>query len=385
MSKYLLQQKKMVAARMSILLRHGFFASVAMMQLMPDDRLGFLAATDGKVIKYNPEGIDKLNPLQLQFLFYHELMHCILMHMFRRKNRDPMIWNLACDYAVNALIVKSGLIKSDIIYNMHALYDERFNNMMAEEIYDILVKRQQKDKTHAEVLADYRIDDLKDYGQMSQDVPTQVQAEIYKNEIKEVLKHSAKAGNIFLQKAIVLELNKMDKPWYLDLLNMIQEMIHDDYSWSRPSPRYVQHGVYLPNNIRYGIKKIAFAIDTSGSMSNDRLQVAVSHIKDVVENIDAQFIDILQCNTNLTVPTETLTPGDIDSYFQKPLIGDGGTNFAPVFQYYNENPEENPSLLIYHTDLDGPCFCEQPDFPVFWIVDQANADRRNEFGTKVVI
>jgi predicted metal-dependent peptidase len=120
-------------------------------------------------------------------------------------------------------------------------------------------------------------------------------------------------------------------------------------------------------------------------MSNDRLSVAVSHIKDVVENIDAQFIDILQCNTNLTVPTETLTPGDIDGYFQNPLVGDGGTNFAPVFQYYNENPEENPSLLIYHTDLEGPCNIEQPDFPVFWIVDQGSADNHNEFGTKVVI
>jgi predicted metal-dependent peptidase len=384
MSKYLLQQKKMVAARMSILLKHGFFASVAMMQLVPDDKLGFLAATDGKTIKYNPQGIDKLYPQQLQFLFFHELMHCILMHHFRRKNRDPMIWNYACDYAVNALLCAANLVVSDTIYGMSALYNSDWTNMMAEEIYDILVKKQQ-DKRFSPSTGGGRMDDLKDYGQMSHEVPTQVQQEIYKNEIKEILKHSKKAGNVFLQKAIILELNKMDKPWYLDLLNMIQEMIHDDYSWSRPSPRYVQHGVYLPNNIRYGIKKIAFAIDTSGSMSPDRLSVAVSHIKDVVENIDAQFIDILQCNTNLTVPTETLTPGDIDGYFQKPLFGDGGTDFAPVFQYYNDNPEENPSLLIYHTDLDGPCSIEQPNFPVFWIVDQASADNYNEFGTKVVI
>src|ERR1700749_2583438 len=56
-----------------------------------------------------------------------------LHHHVRRSGRDPKRWNVACDYAINPLLVDAGLSLPEGV-----LLDNRLRGMSAEQIYNLL-------------------------------------------------------------------------------------------------------------------------------------------------------------------------------------------------------------------------------------------------------
>jgi len=91
------------------------------------------AGTDGKSIEFNPLFAALLSFSFLIFVMAHEFLHIALGHHVRRGNRSIELWNMACDYVINRILVAAGLkIPPD------ALYDERFNEFSEEQIYSIL-------------------------------------------------------------------------------------------------------------------------------------------------------------------------------------------------------------------------------------------------------
>ena len=96
-------RERLVTARIGLLLRHSFFGNLATrMQLINADEWCATAATDGKTFYYNSRFIMMLKPKEVEFLVAHEVLHVVYDHMGRRNHRDPQIWNIADDYAVNA-------------------------------------------------------------------------------------------------------------------------------------------------------------------------------------------------------------------------------------------------------------------------------------------
>jgi predicted metal-dependent peptidase len=96
-------------ARTALLLDHPFFGTLLF-------RLGAQAhssiatmATDGVSLHYNPEFVEKLSGAELIGTLAHEVMHPALQHHTRRAGRSPKRWNMACDYAINPMLLDSGL------------------------------------------------------------------------------------------------------------------------------------------------------------------------------------------------------------------------------------------------------------------------------------
>ena len=120
-------------ARTTLLLDHPFFGTLLF-------RLGARAcssiatmATDGVSLFYNPEFVDMLNAAELAGVLAHEVMHPALQHHTRRGDRDHARWNLACDYAINPILLNAGLtLPKDV------LIDNRFRGMSAERIYNLI-------------------------------------------------------------------------------------------------------------------------------------------------------------------------------------------------------------------------------------------------------
>ena len=89
---------------------------------------------NGVYLAFNPAFIAGLIQAHVDFFLMHEINHPMLLHHIRRGNRDHKLWNVACDYADNALLYQEGFdVPKD------ALLDERFFKLTAEEIYDILL------------------------------------------------------------------------------------------------------------------------------------------------------------------------------------------------------------------------------------------------------
>jgi hypothetical protein len=120
-------------ARTALLLDHPFFGTLLF-------RLGERAcssiatmATDGVSLYFNPEFVEKLSSAELIGTLAHETMHPALQHHTRRGGREPQRWNMACDYAINPLLVDAGLMLPK-----NVLLDDCFRGMSAERIYNLL-------------------------------------------------------------------------------------------------------------------------------------------------------------------------------------------------------------------------------------------------------
>ncbi len=108
-------------------------------------------ATDGTRLFINPNFANKLSWEQKIFVIIHEIMHCVLLHMDRMKNRNAMIqtsegkpaslFNIAGDYEINDIIGDTlNDFNEEFIKKLGGLYDTKWLNVPVEVIYDELKK-----------------------------------------------------------------------------------------------------------------------------------------------------------------------------------------------------------------------------------------------------
>ena len=65
-------------------------------------------ATDGFLIVYNADFVNRCSGEDLSFILAHEVLHCVLGHIDRRGERVPGLWNVAIDLAVNGALGSMG-------------------------------------------------------------------------------------------------------------------------------------------------------------------------------------------------------------------------------------------------------------------------------------
>jgi hypothetical protein len=88
--------------------RSAFFAVLALrMQVLVGWDVDTFA-TDGENLFVNPKFAVSLAAEEVEGVLCHEVLHCALGHHARRSGRDPQRWNVACDLAVNPLLLDAG-------------------------------------------------------------------------------------------------------------------------------------------------------------------------------------------------------------------------------------------------------------------------------------
>ena len=107
-------------------------------------------------------------------------------------------------------------------------------------------------------------------------------------------------------------------------------------------------------------RHILFAVDTSGSVSDNELQEFMNEIHHIYKcGVD---ITIIQCDTSIR---------SIEPYkgkFEMAIQGRGGTEFDPVLEYYNQNLRKYTSLVYF---TDGECTTDvKPKAPVLWVLSE---------------
>ena len=133
----------LVTARVGMLLRASFFGNLATrLKLINADEWCATAATDGRNFYYNTRFIKMLKPKEVEFLFAHEVLHCVYDHFGRRGDRDHQLWNIANDYCVNGDLKKHKV--GEFITSVPCLYDAKYEGKSSEEIYDILYENAEK-------------------------------------------------------------------------------------------------------------------------------------------------------------------------------------------------------------------------------------------------
>ncbi|HVK08997.1 MAG TPA: hypothetical protein VM597_09500, partial [Gemmataceae bacterium] len=90
--------------------KSAFFATLAL-RLTPEPGWDLdTLATDGRTLRYHPPFVNGLGPDELVGVLAHEVMHSALAHPTRQRGREVGPWNVACDLAVNPLLLQAGLV-----------------------------------------------------------------------------------------------------------------------------------------------------------------------------------------------------------------------------------------------------------------------------------
>jgi predicted metal-dependent peptidase len=358
-------KEKLITARIGLLLKSPFFGNLATRLILTNaDKWCPTAATDGRYFYYNSEFINRLSLRECEFLFGHEVLHVVYDHMGRRGDREPRLWNIADDYCVNADLIKHKI--GERITKVPILFNQKYTDMSAEEVYDDLYKNADKVDISSlmKQLLDEHIDgdgdsDSKDDGEGNKDGKgrpklSKEEMKAIRDEVKEAVLAAAQqagAGNVPGNvKRMIKDLTAPVVNWRELLQQQIQSIIKNDFTFSRPSRRSWHMDAILPGMKNAQTIDVVVAIDTSGSISESDLKDFLSEVKGIMEMYDDYKVHIITWDTDVHNPVD-YTPdsaADIASYTPE---GGGGTDPHCVWNYLQEN-EIEPKKLIMFTDYE---------------------------------
>lgn len=397
-------ETKLAAARTRLILDKPFLGALVLRLPMhaSDPDWCPTTATDARAFYFNPEYIAGLSLSQTQFMLAHEALHCALSHFARRQHRVKRKWDLACDYAVNPLLIDDGLEPPP-----NALVMPPYKGMTAEEIYPLIedndlsqtLDRHAYDQESAQGGSGSGMTE-RDLGRPpssrrtgeSPDEPggdrsaprgePQASGGLagapqplaaherdtlsvqWQQRLAGAAQQAQQAGKLGGELARMIDhLLQPRLPWRMLLARYMTATARDDYSYARPSRR---QGDFILPSLRSHQLDVLVAVDTSGSIKDAEMREFMSEIDSLKGQVRAR-VTLLPCDAALCEgapfrfePWEPLVlPGGIG--------GGGGTSFQPVFQWVAEAGVQ-PDLLVYFTDAQGEFPAAEPPYPVIWLV-----------------
>jgi predicted metal-dependent peptidase len=388
-----LARERLVTARIGLLLRQSFFGNLATrLTLVNADEWCATAATDGQKFYYNSRFIMMLKPKEVEFLVGHEVLHVVYDHMGRRGDRDPQIWNVADDYAVNADLKRHKV--GQFITTVPCLYETKYDGKPAEEIYDDLMKNVQK--ISMEDLIDQLLDDHMDGedGDGEQDGDgdkkgkgrpklSQEEKDRIRQEVRQAIinaAQSAEAGSMPKGvERLIKQATDPVMPWRELIQTNLTSAIRTDFSWMRPSRRGWHMDAIMPGMTPGEEIDVVVAIDMSGSISNKQAQAFLGEIAGMMEAFDGYKVHVFCFDTEIYNPQD-FTSENLDSIDGYDPVGGGGTDFDCIFDYLKQTSNVPKRLIVF---TDGyPCgsWGDENYCDTTWII-HGDKDPNPPFGT----
>jgi len=398
-------RERLISARVGLLLRHSFFGNLATrLKLTNADEWLATAATDGQKFYYNSRFIMLLKPKEVEFLVGHEVLHVVYDHMGRIGSRDPQMFNIANDYAVNADLKRHGV--GTFITSVPCLYEKKYDGKPSEEIYDDLMKNVKQIDINS--LLDQMIDDhLEDEGEgngegegeeggeeskgKGRPKMSPEERERLRQEMKQAIISAAstcEAGQLPLGvERLIKQHTDPVMPWRELIQTNLISAIRADYSWMRPSRRGWHMDAIMPGMNPGEEIDVVVSLDMSGSISNSQAQAFLGEIGGMMDAFDGYKVHVFCFDTNTYNPQD-FNSDSMDTIDEYEPQGGGGTDFDCIFEYLKENAID-PKRLIVFTDgypcgsWGDPEYCDttwiihgdknpNPPFGTFALYDETN-------------
>lgn len=339
------------------------------------------AGCDGKTFYFSNEfviRIFKKNPVYLNRIYLHSILHCVFSHLWISSSRNMNLWHIACDicveYTLDHLEKKS--VKRILSYIRKKTYQilEKEYNLSASGIYLYLLNLDSKQLL--ELKNEFICDDHR-YWPKSKEESQSIGNQNLKNSWKQKAIQSSlqnknqmdgkEEGSYSWQ--IKMAESKRSYREFLKKFMVLKEEVkinEDEYDLS-----YYTYGLRLYKNLpliepietkeERKIPELVVVLDTSYSTSGNLIKNFLKETSAILKSnvfFSNSKIHIIQCD-NRVQDHKILTSFDqMDEFLESfTVIGGNGTDFRPVFDYVNECMEQGickeVSALLYFTDGKG--------------------------------
>lgn len=352
-----------------------FFSALLANLRLIIDRSRPTAATDAISIWMNPDMVHELPEEEVLGVMLHEVMHVSADHCNwevygPKSGLNQYVLGIAMDHWINLLITSMGYKIPSFGY-----CDPKYTGWPTMKIYHDLMKNPPPEPP------DWQPDVMGPPSDMSADAYKQrVESNIIKAAIQAEMNNDAGSipGHIKIK---IKELISPELPWNLILYKYMDQYARDDYSWSRPSKRYLPEW-YLPCMHSERLEGIVSGIDVSGSMM-DEIDEVMAENRYVKELINPDWFHLMTWDTEVhhdkvyesydDLPTEQLPDG-----------GAGGTIIEPLIKLIKE---KKPRFALIFSDgyfsepnMDGI------ESDIYWIITkQGDSNFRAPHGVGEVI
>ena len=379
----------LIKARIALLLDFPFWGNLALHLPLREDNTVPTFATDGKCIMYNKDFAEKCSDRDREFIVAHEIGHCIFFHLIRKGDREHERWNLAIDFATNLILYKQfGYVPEG------GLYNEKFENMTAEEIYNKLpdmngkgkdgYRRYQKGDIIIEIDKDGNI---KVNGKEVKPFDVHKEIKCSKQERDELEKEWAiqvakawqqakMAGKLPAGMDVFIEQLLAPK---LDWRNMLRQFVittaKSDFRFYPPSRRHLHNDMYMPSMTDESLGDVVVIVDNSGSVINSQ-QRFFSECNGLLQQYEVDM-HLIVCDTQIN-DYHLYNKGDTIKLRYK---GSGDTDLRVAFDEIAKR-RINPSVVVCITDGYTP-WPEKEKYPTLFVISEDGVDLKDvPFGMK---
>jgi len=407
-------------ARARLLVRAPFLGSIALgLEWVCAPDIGTMA-TDGRRVWFNPCWCEEHGIEKTMGVIGHEVLHIVNKHHLRRGDRNADLWNIAADLLINRLLEDDNFtLPPDGLFDR----ERRFAGLPTETIYARLHEEQEQQQachaqqqpgetqantpSHgpsnaaasaspnqpaAQPAVTGKADGAKDgdvtparhWGEVRDLTapngkplnPSQRRRAEYDLDvcIRQAVASARRASKFSTGYEEVINVTTNQIDWSDKFRISFDGLLRAEVSWTRPNRRFVQHGLYLPGWRRVGPGRIAFVLDTSGSISPEELALYTAGVLGILEETGPEEVVLVQCDARVQ-HVAYLRAGE--TFDAVEVRGRGGTLFQPAFDWITDSGLAF-SAIVYATDLDCIDEPQDPGVPVIWLTP--NDNRTMPFG-----
>ena len=378
---------KIARAKTKLMVSQPFFSVLAFGMPTIEADWCETMATDGRNIFYNAEWTESLHVDEVAGVLCHEVLHAAFHHPLIIGNRDHKLWNIACDFAINPIVLGcKGMRLPGVAHKADSkskeagyLLDPKFKDMAASQVYALLLQEAKE----VQMRFDGRPQEGEGEGEgpqiaggvvepQTEDGKALSQADLKEAQAEQDLKtqeaagHAKKVGNLpGSLEGLVKAVGKPKVDWHNYLQSWLKGTRPDDYTWRRPNRRmFAAHGIYMPTMEFRGVGKGIVSFDVSGSVLDQELVFYLTEVLGMVGACKPEEVHLIQHDT--FIRDVKILDGQEENFSELAIKGRGGTNIQPSFDYV-EKLDFVPDWFIAFTDMgiyDFPS--EAPDYPVIW-------------------
>ncbi|MEZ4394752.1 MAG: VWA-like domain-containing protein [Polyangiales bacterium] len=352
--------ERLSASRVRLRARHPFFGALLLFAKVVETEDCELAATDGERLFINPAGVEGLRAPELDGLLLHELLHAALLHIDRRRAREPLRWNVAADIVVNGIIASL----PRVALPAGGLRDPDLEALPVEEVYERLEGR----------VLTLSLADLLDPAEPTDPALCTARAAQWREALAqaETLTHMGVGALPAALARAVREVLAPSLDWRSMLWRFVTVTPCDYSDFDR---RLVHRGLYL-EALQGDSLDVAVAVDTSGSIGQRLLDRFMGELRGILGAYPHVRVALYFIDAALDGPYEVRDVGEVPA-----PKGGGGTDFRPFFQAMRESRASGQRVLVYLTDGFGTFPTDRPDEPTLWVVAAGGlASERFPFG-----